>query len=307
MFGNTPSLPPFIFGRFAQGSVKTCLARGAQGALTDCLRQGLRAVLLMAGMAVLTAQAASAHEFWIDPQVYTAAKGDPLVADIRVGTEFKGAPYSYVERNFERFDVLQDGAVQPVPGRAGDRPALNYTSAKPGLATIVHVTRDYMLTYSKWEKFETFTAHKDATWALQDHLDRGLSQEKFRERYSRHAKSLMAVGHGRGTDVEAGLLTEIVAEANPYTDDLSTGFPLRVLYKGAPRAEAQVEVFDRAPGGEVVITLYRTDAEGRARIATQPGHSYLVDSVVLRPLEPVEDNDPVWESLWASLTFAVPE
>ncbi|EEB85363.1 conserved hypothetical protein [Roseobacter sp. GAI101] len=37
--------------------------------------------------------------------------------------------------------------------------------------------------------------------------------------------------------------------------------------------------------------------------------TYLVDSVVLRPAPDVGETDtsPQWESLWASLTFAVPE
>jgi len=32
----------------------------------------------------------------------------------------------------------------------------------------------------------------------------------------------------------------------------------------------------------------------------------MVDSVALLPLEPEVDGNPVWHSLWANLTFAVP-
>ena len=117
----------------------------------------------------------------------------------------------------------------------------------------------------------------------------------------------IAVGDGAGADREAGLETEIVALANPYTDDLSDGLPVRVLYQGAPRADAQVELFAKSPEGEVEITLLRTDAEGVALLPVTPGQVYLADAVVVRPLEPVAEDDPVWESLWASLTFKVPE
>ena len=129
----------------------------------------------------------------------------------------------------------------------------------------------------------------------------------MRERYSRYGKALIAVGDGAGADREAGLETEIVALANPYTDDLSDGLPVRVLYQGAPRADAQVELFAKSPEGEVEITLLRTDAEGVALLPVTPGQVYLADAVVVRPLEPVAEDDPVWESLWASLTFKVPE
>ena len=69
------------------------------------------------------------------------------------------------------------------------------------------------------------------------------------------------------------MVTEIVAEANPYTDDLTAGLPVRVLYQGTPRADAQGEIFDKSPGGDVEITLTRTDADGRALIPVTPGHS----------------------------------
>ena len=127
------------------------------------------------------------------------------------------------------------------------------------------------------------------------------------ERYSRHAKSLMAVDGGDGSDRARGLLTEIVAGANPYTEDMSGGMPVQVLYEGAPRQDVQVELFDRAPDGSVTVTLHRTDAEGRVTLPVVPGHAYLVDSVVLRALEPATEAGEVWESLWASLTFAVPQ
>jgi len=39
----------------------------------------------------------------------------------------------------------------------------------------------------------------------------------------------------------------------------------------------------------------------------RPGYAYLADAVVLRPLVPDTDKGPVWESLWASLSFAVAE
>ena len=104
-----------------------------------------------------------------------------------------------------------------------------------------------------------------------------------------------------------GLETEIVALNNPYTDPASEGMRVKVLYQGSVRADAQVEVFEKASDGTVDVALYRTDAEGLAVLPLKPGHEYLVDAVVLRD---TGNNDPaagaVWHSLWASLTFAVP-
>lgn len=251
---------------------------------------------------------ATAHEFWIEPEAYQVETGAAMVAHLRVGEEFGGAEQSYLPRNFERFDRRCGDTQSQVPGRAGDRPAMSMEApGANGLCLIIHQTRDYSLTYREWQKFVNFVEHKDFEGVLDDHVSRGLPRDGFRERYSRYAKSLIAVGDGAGADIEAGLRTEIVAEANPYTDPLDGGFPVRVLLNGEPRADAQVELFAKSAGGAVEITLHRTDSEGRVNLPVRPGMSYLADAVVLLPVSPQTDKAPVWESLWASLTFAVPE
>ncbi len=263
--------------------------------------------LSLAAVLSVVALPASSHEFWISPQSYAVPDKGQIIADIRVGQDFKGAAYGFIPQRFERFDMVLGDRVVAVEGIVGDRPALNMPSPGEGLVTVVHQTDDSTLTYTDPELFANFVTHKDFAWALEANKDRGIPETGFRERYSRYAKSLVAVGNGAGMDREVGLETEIVALANPYTDDPSGGMPVRVLYQGAPRGDTQVEVFARAPDGTVSKSLHRTDADGEATIPVQPGTEYLVDAVVMRPLEPQAENDPVWESLWASLTFRVPE
>lgn len=256
--------------------------------------------------ASLVALPATAHEFWIEPLAYSVPEGSMLIADIRVGENFEGAAYSYIPPNFTRFDIVMGDAVTEVEGRAGDRPALNMPTPEEGLAIVVHQTKAYKLKYDSYAKFESFVTHKDAAWAVERFEERGLDPENVRESYTRYGKSLIAVGDGAGSDREVGLLTEIVALANPYTDPLEDGLPVRVLYDGAPRAEAQIELFARAPDGGVEITTHRTDADGVAVLPAAPGTEYLADAVVIREMEAEATTDPAWESLWASLTYRIP-
>ena len=176
-----------------------------------------------------------------------------------------------------------------------------------GLAVLVAETTPSTLTYHEWEKFTAFVAHKDLAGTLVSHRVRGLPETEFVETYRRFAKSLVAVGSGTGADRALGLETEVVALSNPYIDPLAAGMPVQVLYLGAPRANAQVELFDKAPDGAVKVTLHRTDDKGIVTLPVQAGHAYLVDAVVMRAVEPKLPTDPVWESLWAALTFAVPQ
>ncbi|MEO0918806.1 MAG: DUF4198 domain-containing protein, partial [Pseudomonadota bacterium] len=179
-------------------------------------------------------------------------------------------------------------------------------SAPEGLLVVIHATTDQHITWTSWNKFTNFLKHKDLTWGLEEHAARGLSQENVRERYSRYAKSLVAVGDGRGEDLVSGMVTEIVALENPYTDDVSDGLDVRALYQGRPLENAQIEVFRKAAGGEVVITTERTDANGVATIPIRPGARYMLDTVILRPLDVTTKGDASWETLWANLTFEVP-
>lgn len=262
--------------------------------------------LFALNLALLPAIPALAHEFWIDPLDYTVAAEDPIQARLRVGQGFEGVSMSYMTRNFTRFDIVFGDTITPVDGRLGDNPALDVDAHGTGLAIVLHETTPRDLTYDEWDRFLRFAEHKDFPDIEARHLARGLPMTGFTESYTRHVKSLIAVGDGAGQDREFGLRTEFVALANPYTDDVSDGLPVLVLLEGEPRPDAQVELFDRAPDGTVTVTLHRTDAEGHALLPVEPGHEYLADAVTLMPLEPAAEGDPVWHTLWAALTFAVP-
>ena len=256
-------------------------------------------------LSLIRASASLAHEFWIEPQEFQVKSGAPLVINLRNGQRFSGISLGYFSKNVQRFDLIQQGRVDAVQGRMGDVPALKTTAAGDGLLVVVHETNASQLSYATWEKFQAFADHKDFPDIQARHLARGLPDTGFSETYTRHAKALIAIGAGAGADAPTGMEAEFVALTNPYTDDLSPGFSVQLLYQGAPRANTQIEVFSRDPAGTVAITRQHTDATGHAVIMVHPGHQYLLDAVVLRP--PAQESDSAWETLWAALTFAVPE
>lgn len=246
---------------------------------------------------------ALAHEFWIEPQSYRVTGDEPVAADLMNGETFKGARLPYFQTRTKRFDIVSGDTVAPYQGRMGDLPALTFQPVEPGLLAIVHETKPETLVYKTWEKFDVFAQHKGFANIRVRHAERGLPFEDFAERYSRHAKALIAVGAGAGSDRALGLETEFVAQDNPYT--MAAGaLPVLLLYQGKPRANAQVEVFERGQDGSVSVFLTQTDAGGRVNIPVKSGREYLLDAVVLRAADP--DDGAVWETLWAALTFAVP-
>ncbi|MEM1302281.1 MAG: DUF4198 domain-containing protein, partial [Pseudomonadota bacterium] len=220
---------------------------------------------------------------------------------------FKGGALSYIDRNTARFEVILGGQTFEHGSTLGDRPALSRTIPGSGLAVVVHETTDNRLTYRDWQKFINFVEHKDFEGALERHAERGLPETGFVETYRRYAKSLIAVGDGVGLDQNVGLDTEIVALANPYTDDLTNGLPIKVLLYGMPRPDTQVEVFARSGDGTVEAQLYRTNDDGVVVLPVVAGTEYQVDSVVLEERSGDAEGAAVWHTMWANLTFEVPE
>ncbi len=257
-------------------------------------------------LASLSAMPSLAHEFWVEPEEFFVQPDEVALAALRVGQEFNGASMVYLSRNFTRFDFALGDDVQPVEGETAQRPAFQVEMAGEGLGIILHETRISTLDYDEWDRFLAFAEHKDFGDIEPIHLARGLPLTDFTESYSRHVKSLIAVGNGAGEDREFGLVTEFVALANPYTDDLTDGMPVQLYFDGMTFADRQVELFDRAPDGDVTITLHRTNEEGIALLPVEPGHIYMADAVTLAPVEPIEAG-PVWHTFWANLTFMVPE
>ncbi len=248
----------------------------------------------------------SAHEFWIEPLEYQIQTASEIKAELKVGQEFNGSSYPYRPTQFERFDLVAD-TVTEVQGRIGDNPALNMVAPSDGLIVVVHETKDNRLTYTEFHKFEKFVAHKAFPNVIEEHDKRGISRERFVETYRRYAKALVAVGDAKGADIAVGMKTEIVALANPYTSVLSE-MPVQVLLDGAPRANAQVELFEKDAAGEVNITLHTTGVDGKVALPVKQGYRYLVDAVWA---EALPNNDPekgaVWKTHWAALTFMNPE
>ncbi|WP_341365882.1 DUF4198 domain-containing protein [Yoonia sp. BS5-3] len=266
----------------------------------------MRILALILGL--ITAPAA-AHEFWIEPIAYQIAPDRTLEAHLVNGQEFAGTRIAYFPGRFVNFVLFSGEEAARVQGRPGDTPALNQAPLNEGLHIAAYQSRNETVGYETWEKFQTFVDHKDFGDVLSLHQARGLPEADFEEVYGRYVKTLIGVGHSAGADRRVGLETEIVALNNPYTDDLSDGFSVQVHYRNQLRADTQVEVFSKAPDYSVTIALYRTNAEGIATFPVEPGHEYMVDAVVLREpsAELASETGAVWQSLWANLTFAVPD
>jgi len=266
------------------------------------------ASLLIAGFIAGFAVPVTAHEFWLEPAKFQAKTGDTIKVRTKNGQKFSGGSLGYFEDRVVLFDWLQNGTRNPVKSRSGDFPALSMPAPQDGLLVLAYQSTISPIEYAQWAKFAGFIEHKGFASVKTRHLQRGLPEDGFTEIYSRFAKTLIGVGDSAGKDQNFGMETEFIALTNPYTDDLTHGFSVQLLYQNQPRANAQIEIFERSPDKKTTISYLQTDSQGIAVIPVKAGYTYLLDGVVLR--EPSSENskdfNAVWETLWASLTFKVP-
>lgn len=266
--------------------------------------------LILALLIVLLAmnKLANAHEMWIEPVKYKVEKNDTIYAHEKVGQNFKGNQYSYLNTSYERLDITINNKTRAVKSRIGDIPAIHEVVKEEGLIVLSAITTVSDVNYKTWEKFETFIKSKRLDWVLEQHKKRGLPDKGFTEAYSRFPKALIQIGDGKGADSALGMRFEWVLETNPYTTALKPDgyIKARLLWEGKPMKQAHVNVFNKVNDKLFESDLY-TDDEGRVEIPQAKGGEFLINSVqMIEPSKKVKkETGAVWESLWASITYKI--
>ncbi len=250
---------------------------------------------------------AHAHEFWIQPSEYRLQQGSHLMADVKVGMNFRGNPQAYIPSNINAFNITDVNGSHKIEGRIGDLPSVNLLPSASGLQVLNLFSTSSVLTWDEFHEFEDFVNLHGMNWVLARHAERGLPDVGFKEAYTRFVKSLVAVGDGAGQDRFTGMFFELVAGKNPYTDDMAGGMPITVLYQGQPLPDKQVDLFFQNAAGELTRLSVQSDANGLAIVPNIGDGEYMVNVVhMIEPFpEDQERTGTVWHSLWGSITFAI--
>ena len=255
-------------------------------------------------LTVFIAHGATAHEYWLEASDYTVSSGEDVQIGVFIGQKFKGNEYPYNAAQHQRFMLIDSAGLQDLGGELGDKPAITVTPRNPGLNIFADISSTQKLIYDDPETFLSFLEHVGLQWVMEQHNARGLPASGFGEGYTRFVKSLVSVDGGAGNDVRLGMMYEIVALSNPYTDNMANGLPVRVFFEGRPLANTQIEIFRK---GEEETQTVRTNSSGTAMIPVTSG-LYMINTVhmVTPPAADIEITGAVWHSLWASMTFEIP-
>jgi hypothetical protein len=243
-----------------------------------------------------------AHEFWIEPAASILKDGERLTADLKVGLDFRGASFPYLQDRFVRFSLLNRSQRYAVVGEDGDIPAINLPHGAPGLDVIAYHSTPDRLTYDDWKIFVAYAEDEGLTDLLRRHAARGLPQRGFVELYTRCAKSLVQVGPvtNDDKDLATGMPFELVAQANPYAEAADT-LVVKLYWQGVPQSGKQVSLF--VDDGHVSKRKFTTDRDGNISVPLAGGGRFMLNAV---EMQETEKDGASWQSHWASLTFQLP-
>ncbi len=240
---------------------------------------------------LLAASSVHAHDFWIEPSSFTPAAGDVVGIRLRVGEHLEGEPVPRRTGRIERFFARSAAGEHDVPGQPNRDPAGVLTV--PGEGTTIVAYRSLPArTELDAPTFESYLREEGLERIIDERKKRGESAKAGIEIYSRAAKTLVQAGGGTAKDQPLGLRLELVRSGNAF----------QVLFEGKALQHALVVAIRR--GDAPNPTRARTDAQGRVAFSAIRRGEWLVKTVHMVRAPASANAD--WESIWASVTFAVP-
>jgi uncharacterized GH25 family protein len=257
--------------------------------------------LLCAAALLLASVHARAHDFWIEPSTFHPAPGATVAVGLRVGQDFIGDPVPRFSAYIAAFSVRQNGTDHDVGGSDRIDPAGFLRADGTATAIISYASTGAYIELPPSE-FEDYLRLYGLDEIVASRGARGEHDKPGRERFYRYAKALLT---GRASSAAVtqplGLDYEIVPDADP-TARLAP-FHGRILYAGKPLADAAVVALLH---GEPSVQLRtRSDARGAITLPLPRPGIWLIKSVHMVRASFFSSED--WDSLWASLTFEVPE
>ena len=243
-----------------------------------------------------------AHDTWLSPSTYTAEVGKPVTFELTSGMEFPKLDAPIKPERVAKAGFRLGREEQRLTEFKSGEQALQTerTFRSNGVATIwlqlnpkdIDLSDDDVAHY-----LEEARASEEVqrAWAAQK------GREKWKELYTKCAKTCLAVGDAQGDRSWAepvGMALEMVPLADPTTLRAGQAAKFKLLRNGESLANAAVALHTE---GDAAPRFATTDAQGVATFPLEKAGPTMLATVYLRP--PAKGKP--WESEFSTLTFAV--
>jgi uncharacterized GH25 family protein len=254
-------------------------------------------------LGLIASGAVLAHDLYVMPERFRVAEGETITVALHNGDAF---PESEAHVSVER---LRDAMVRSSAKTAalqdlrvdGNRTWGRFSA--PGAGALVLTTRTIPnFIEMEPDKAAEYFKEEGLNEALEWRAKHGESNKPSRERYSKYVKSLLLAGSPNDFySTVTGLLIEIVPEKDPYRLKPGDSLPVRVLFRGAPAPNLQLESAWAGATDKAVRVVGRTDADGRITVPLAQAGKWRLHTIKMERCADPKAAD--WESFWASLTF----
>jgi uncharacterized GH25 family protein len=263
-----------------------------------------RTPLLVVVLLLAAVTSALAHDTWLMPARFAASVGSTLGLDITSGDSFPGVDAAIEASRIGRAQLRLGGSTTmlglPVAQAHSSRFSVKLARAGIGTLAVDLLPRTLELRDSLIAEYmEDITASAEvrARWASRP------TATKWKERYTKHAKTFIRVGDAGGDTsyrVPVGMDLEIVPLNDPTALHVGDTLAVLVLSRGRPATSLSVGL-DRA--GKANVMVRETDGSGRAVFALDRAGRWLLHATELRP---ASQPDLEWESDFATVTVEAP-
>lgn len=247
-----------------------------------------------------------AHDFWLEPdRFFLDVEGSQAVSI------FIGHPDEKIRWDLqpERLIAVRRVSSHEVRDQfqyyqSGD-PALTMQVDAPGLHWVTVETQD-SISELPADRFNDYVEKENLTAIEMDRIRKRKVEEAGIERYSRRAKTLVAVGDWEaGNDDHItrplGLTLEIIPALNPLSAEAGSPLPFEVRYRGQPLSGALIKIIRLDQDEEMRKVV--TGSDGRVIIPRPETGRWMYHVIWGSPLPDSYDQD--YDTIFSSLTFSV--
>jgi uncharacterized GH25 family protein len=254
---------------------------------------------------LLCASAASAHDFWLEPEKFAAERNEPVAVYFTIGHEGAHEPWNLRLEKVTSFKSCNTGKCVDETDLVGDAPGergrARVAFARAGTHILAFESRPSFSELGA-DAFTDYAKKEGLTAVLKDRQMRRTEGDPGRELYSRRAKTLIQVHGADPGDVSAavGHTLEIVPLKNPYALHPGATLPVRVLYDGEPLSGATIDLDDLSDELDALQSA-KTDQDGSASFTIDGAGPFKLMTIWSAPRP--ERSRANYETIFASLTF----
>jgi hypothetical protein len=269
---------------------------------SSAVSQPLRRLLF--GAALAACLPAAAAELWISAQPLSPAPDTPVELSLHTGEFFSDKPLPFSAAQTAALQLCSKTAVRNLRDQLPADSNLNRVTvsfASSGTHMVVYDSAPGLGVASA-DSFRAYLHQEGLDAIIRQREQAGAGDAPGRERYRRHAKTLLRVG--AKSDGTYSLLTgqrlEIVPSADPLAKNAGDTLGFTLFFDSKPLPDTLVKAWHKRDG-QTLMVRSRTGVDGKVALSLPYPGVWMISAMHMTAASDASDAD--WDSFWGSLTF----